>query len=145
MNITGGTPNQNVFGGGKGYAETFWCEKGMVYSTDVRVSNVTLNGSVYGGGELGRVETNTKVTVGPESGTDATEIKGNVFGAGQGVETHGYSALFKMVPRWIKTSMAAVRLPQSVNITLTRMVCLILWQITVLEYVRYPFREVRKS
>ena len=95
VNITGGTPNQNVFGGGKGYAETFWCEKGMVYSTDVRVSNVTLNGSVYGGGELGRVETNTKVTVGPESGTDATEIKGNVFGAGQGVETHGYSALVR--------------------------------------------------
>ena len=95
VNITGGTPNQNVFGGGKGYDETFWCEKGMVYSTDVRVSNVTLNGSVYGGGELGRVETNTKVTVGPESGTDATEIKGNVFGAGQGVETHGYSALVR--------------------------------------------------
>ena len=95
VNITGGAPNQNVFGGGKGYAETFWCEKGMVYSTDVRVSNVTLNGSVYGGGELGRVETNTKVTVGPETGTDATEIKGNVFGAGQGVETHGYSALVR--------------------------------------------------
>ena len=85
----------NVFGGGKGYDETFWCEKGMVYSADVRVTNIKQYGSVYGGGELGRVETNTTVTIGPESGTDATEIKGCVFGAGKGVETHGYSALVR--------------------------------------------------
>ena len=95
VTITGGTPLQNVFGGGKGYKETFWCEKGMVYSTIVSVSGSTVGGSVYGGGELGRVETDTKVTVGPESGTDATDIKGSVFGAGQGVETHGYSALVR--------------------------------------------------
>ena len=85
----------NVFGGGKGLANTFWCEKGMVYSTNVSISNGTVKGSVYGGGELGRVETDTKVTIGPETGAHNTEIKGNVFGAGKGVETHGYSALVR--------------------------------------------------
>ena len=95
VNITGGTPNQNVFGGGKGWEKSFWCEKGMVYSTEVKISNVTVGGSVYGGGELGRVETDTKVTIGAETGTDATRIMHDVFGAGQGVETHGYSALVR--------------------------------------------------
>ena len=95
VTISGGTPNQNVFGGGKGAATSFWCEKGMVYATDVNISNVTVGGSVFGGGELGRVETDTKVMIGPASGTDATEIKHNVFGAGQGVVTHGYSALVR--------------------------------------------------
>lgn len=104
VNITGGTvgpatPTEalpgNVFGGGKGLANTFWCEKGMVYSTNVSISNGTVKGSVYGGGELGRVETDTKVTIGPASGEHHTEIIGNVFGAGKGVETHGYSALVR--------------------------------------------------
>ena len=95
VTISGGTPNQNVFGGGKGAATSFWCEKGMVYATDVNISNVTVGGSVFGGGELGRVETDTKVMIGPASGDDATEIKHNVFGAGQGVVTHGYSALVR--------------------------------------------------
>ena len=95
VTITGGSPKQDVFGGGKGAATSFWCEKGMVYAAKVNISNVTVGGSVYGGGELGRVETNTEVKIGPASGTDATEIKGNVFGAGQGVATHGYSALVR--------------------------------------------------
>ncbi|MBO4463228.1 MAG: chitobiase/beta-hexosaminidase C-terminal domain-containing protein [Prevotella sp.] len=95
VNITGGTPHQNVYGGGKGYDETFWCEKGMVYATNVSVKNVTVGGSVYGGGELGRVETNTTVTIGPEADDENTKITGSVFGAGKGVETHGYSALVR--------------------------------------------------
>ena len=95
VNITGGTPSCNVFGGGKGAATSFWCEKGMVYATDVNISNVTVGGSVFGGGELGRVETDTKVMIGIETGEDHTEIKHNVYGAGQGVATHGYSALVR--------------------------------------------------
>ena len=95
VNITGGTPNGNVFGGGKGLANTFWCEKGMVYSTNVSIKDVTVDGSIYGGGEIGRVETNTTVTIGPDVDDDKTIVTGNVFGAGKGLETHGYSALVR--------------------------------------------------
>ena len=86
----------NVFGGGKGVSNTFECEKAMVYRTNVTISNnSTVNGTVYGGGEVGRVENNTVVTIGTENGTDEPEIKGNVFAAGAGTKTHGYSALVR--------------------------------------------------
>ena len=124
----------NVFGGGKGVAETtgstaFTCPKGMVGvdgdgidypegGTSVVIANGTVGtlegeegsktlkagtGNVYGGGEVGRVEKNTVVTIGmtPKEGEtiDNTKFKptiyGNVFGAGKGVETHGYSALVR--------------------------------------------------
>ena len=54
-------------------------------------------GNVYGGGEIGRVEWNTQVRlgVGTGEGTFAPVIYGNVFGAGKGLETHGYSALVR--------------------------------------------------
>ena len=109
----------NVFGGGKGKADTFQCEKAMVGvdgdgvnhpegGTNVTIANGTVGtlengklkagtGNVYGGGEIGRVEKNTVVTIGVES-TDAPEIYGDVFGAGKGVETHGYSALVRGNP-----------------------------------------------
>ncbi|UKK47955.1 chitobiase/beta-hexosaminidase C-terminal domain-containing protein [Prevotella sp. E9-3] len=95
----------NVFGGGKGKADTFECEKAMVGvddtdmgSTSVVIANGSVGGSVYGGGEIGRVKKDTEVTVGVEGevANDSKfkpEIVGNVFGAGQGVETHGYSGL----------------------------------------------------
>ena len=86
----------NVFGGGKGVSNTFECEKAMVYKTNVTISNGSIvNGTVYGGGEVGRVENNTVVTIGTENGTDEPEIKGNVFAAGAGTKTHGYSALVR--------------------------------------------------
>ena len=86
----------NVFGGGKGVSNTFECEKAMVYRTNVTISNnSTVNGTVYGGGEVGRVENNTVVTIGTANGTDEPEIKGNVFAAGAGTKTHGYSALVR--------------------------------------------------
>ena len=83
----------NVYGGGKGEALTFECEKGMVFQTSVEISNGTVEGNVYGGGEVSRVEGNTVVTI----GADGTEpkIEGSVFGAGAGIETHGYSALVR--------------------------------------------------
>jgi hypothetical protein len=103
VNITDGTIGNgtfdenhgNVFGGGKGVANSFWCEKGMAYATSVCISKGTVNGNVYGGGQIGRIEDDTKVTIGDLNGTDEFEIKGNVFGAGAGQSTHGYSALVR--------------------------------------------------
>ena len=91
----------NVFGAGKGKANTFKCEKAMVRETIVSISDGTVNGNVYGGGEIGRVEENTEVTIGRKSGeaegagTGKPIINGSVFGAGKGKETHGYSALVR--------------------------------------------------
>ena len=94
---TGAIVSGNVFGAGKGEAEptTFWSEKAMVNNTEVSISNGTVNHNVYGGGEKGRVEHDTKVTIGPATGTCSLDIKGSVFGAGMGVVTHGYSALVR--------------------------------------------------
>ena len=92
----------NVFGAGKGKDDTFKCEKAMAMNTSVSVSGGTVNGNVYGGGEIGRVEYDTEVTIGRTStdkedavGTGTPDIKGSVFGAGRGVKTHGYSALVR--------------------------------------------------
>ena len=88
----------NVFGAGKGIANTFQCEKGMVYKANVIVSGGTVNGTVYGGGEIGRVENDTEVKIGDGVGgsdTPTPNIHGNVFGAGKGLHTHGYSALVR--------------------------------------------------
>ena len=93
MSDDGSFANGNVFGAGKGLADTFWCEKAIVYSTNVSVTSGTIKGNVYGGGEVGRIETNATVKIGPDSGSGSPEIMGNVFGGGAGVKTHGYSAL----------------------------------------------------
>ena len=101
----------NVYGGGKGEdAATmlFRCSKAMVAgSTNVGIGNGVIGtldgegklkagtGNVYGGGEVGRVEVNGSVTIGTKSGTSAPDIRGNVFGAGKGLSTHGYSALMR--------------------------------------------------
>ena len=100
----------NVFGGGKGIAESFTCEKAMVgvvntntggdygdKGTHVYIGHGSIGGSVYGGGEIGRVEFDTKVTIGFGAGSSGAAkspvIGGEVYGAGQGVPTHGYSGL----------------------------------------------------
>ena len=85
----------NVFGAGKGVANTFWCEKGMVYKTSVSVTAGTVHGTVFGGGEVGRVEADTEVTIGAATGDATPDVKGDVFGAGKGLDTHGYSALVR--------------------------------------------------
>jgi DNA repair protein RecN (Recombination protein N) len=57
-----------------------------------------VNGTVYGGGQIGRVENDATVIIGVETPTNSTPapiIAGNVFGAGAGKETHGYSALLR--------------------------------------------------
>ena len=98
----GVTIKGNVYGGGKGEAKTFKCEKAIVAgSTNVMIGNGTVKGTVYGGGQLGRVETGTTVTIGvgdgDATGTPDSEpyINGNVYGAGAGVNTHGYAALVR--------------------------------------------------
>ena len=98
VSVTGGQIKGNVFGAGKGVANSFECEKAIVRTATVSVSAGTVNGNVYGGGEIGRVDQNTKVTIGDEtatSGTSSPVIAGDVFGAGAGKETHGYSALVR--------------------------------------------------
>ena len=95
MSTDGSYANGNVFGAGKGRGNTFWCEKGIVYKTNVGITAGTVNGNVYGGGEVGRVETDAVVKIGPDTGTASPNIIGNVFGGGAGVKTHGYSALVR--------------------------------------------------
>lgn len=102
VTVSGGTIAGSVFGAGKGEANTFECKKAMAHSTFVSITNGTVNGDVYGGGEVGRLEANTQVTIGEGDGVGAAEtptsapvIGGSVYGAGAGVETHGYSALVR--------------------------------------------------
>lgn len=101
---TVGHASGHVFGAGKGLEDTFECDKAMVCKASVTIDNGTVYGNVYGGGQVGRVETDTEVKIGDGDGvgegtetqpTSTPEIKGNVFGAGAGVETHGYSALVR--------------------------------------------------
>ena len=114
----------HVFGGGKGVADNFTCDKAMVGTEDagmvagylygntgVTIGNGTIYGNVYGGGEVGRVEMNTTVKIGIDDGS-APVIEGSVYGAGQGVDTHGYSGLARGNSRvtidgeaWVKGSV----------------------------------------
>ena len=102
-NITG-----DVFGGGKGKADNFTCDKAMIGDavdlpnpaernggTNVIIANGTVGGSVYGGGMIARVEKNTAVTIGFESGIGEPIIGKDVFGAGMGAPTHGYAGLVR--------------------------------------------------
>ncbi len=98
----------DVFGGGKGKADNFTCDKAMIGindeaadpskrngGTNVIIANGTVGGSVYGGGMIARVEKNTSVTIGFESGIGEPVIQGDVFGAGMGADTHGYAGLVR--------------------------------------------------
>ncbi len=112
--LAAGTPaiqvEGNVYGGGRGLADNFFCRQGMVGhegdnegqdpdtndGTTVRIGNGTIRGSVYGGGEVARVEWSSHVTVGLSTGvTSSPIIEGSVYGGGKGVSTHGYSALLR--------------------------------------------------
>ena len=101
VTIDGATASvgHDVYGGGKGEAVTFRCEPAMSRETIVNISAGTVSGTVYGGGEIGRVDGNTTVTIGVGDGTAAGDpspvIGHDVFGAGKGLETHGYSALVR--------------------------------------------------
>ena len=98
VTINGGTASVkgNVFGAGKGSHAKYECEPAMVLHANVTINNGTVEGTVYGGGEVGRVDQNTTVTIGIAGDTTKEpDIKDDVFGAGAGVDTHGYSALVR--------------------------------------------------
>ena len=73
VTVSGGEVKKHVFGAGKGEQEnSFECERAMVYRTSVIVKNGKVDGNVYGGGEIGRVENNTAVIVGLDKVADGT-------------------------------------------------------------------------
>ena len=105
VNMTGGTvgvprtkeditdnPNYgNVYGAGMGDKRIFFNTSTNVASATVNISNGTIYGSVFGGGEDGHVLGNAETTI-SQPGENSTVIgcdglsgnDGNVFGAGQG-------------------------------------------------------------
>ena len=107
VNVEGGTvgvprtkeqylanPNYGyVFGGGMGDKRVFFNTRTNVSSTTVNVTNGTVFGSVYGGGEDGHVLHDAAVTITPGENTvkigcdGKSGYDGNVFGGGQGSET----------------------------------------------------------
>ena len=119
VTITGGTvgpadPTEtvpgNVFGGGRGSDTDYYCEEAMAYGTNISITNGIVNGNIYGGGKIARLEHNASVTIGiEESETSSPEIMGDVFGAGKGLETHGYSALVRGNPSVTVQGKAKVR------------------------------------
>ena len=81
----------NVYGAGMGDKRIFFNTSTNVASTTVNISNGTIYGSVFGGGEDGHVLGNAVTTI-SQPGENSTVIgcdglsgnDGNVFGAGQG-------------------------------------------------------------
>ena len=99
INISGGViGNQNdegrmhgnVFGSSRGMAGAEFKELGCTHNTDVKINGdaVIIKGSVFGGGEDGHVNQNTKVTVngGTIGVTEGDPFKGNVYGGGRGID-----------------------------------------------------------
>ena len=96
MNITGGTINGNIYGGGYGYTEYLTesvtaTDGGALYgdSNIIISDSPTINGNIYGAGcgynysnktLVAQVEGNSNIEI---SGTP--KIKGEIFGAGQGI------------------------------------------------------------
>ena len=86
----------NVFGAGAGSSANFECDKAMADNANVTITGGTVKGNVYGGGMIARLEHDTNVTIGREGdNTSAPVVKGYVYGAGEGVATHGYSGLVR--------------------------------------------------
>ena len=103
VNITGGVigsiedqdhEHGNVFGSCHGKAGLEYQHLSYVVNTDVHVDygqvneNNIIQGSVFGGGEDGHVNMNTKVTVnaGKIGNMENDDLKGNVYGGGRGVD-----------------------------------------------------------
>ena len=77
----------DVFGAGRGLSGDDYKGYCDVPHTVVKVTNATVKGSVYGGGEDGHVigDTRVDITTGAEIGFGGTSyLTGNVFGGGQG-------------------------------------------------------------
>ena len=102
-NGTVGTTSENVttgqvFGGGMGNTQNdgagpdYYKRMGEVRSTDVTINgNATVNGSVYGGSENGRVLQNATTTIDGNATIGATgtsDYQGSVYGGGRGVDPY---------------------------------------------------------
>ena len=93
MEITGGTIDTNVHGGGFGSGTNVTGNVVITLGKDTQTTDgVTVNGDVYGGGALGKVNTanpsnTTHVIV--NKGT----IKGNIYGGGLGKQGTGNAAI----------------------------------------------------
>ena len=84
-----GRMHGNVFGSSRGMAGADFKELGCVHNTDVTIEgDAVVKGSVFGGGEDGHVNQNTKVTVnaGTIGVTEGDPFKGNVYGGGRGID-----------------------------------------------------------
>ena len=89
----------NVFGAGKGRADDVTSAL-VTGNTTITMGGGSVAKSVYGGGELSQVGGNTNIIVrggeiGDETGTNAGETYGNVYGGGKGNTTNVRSGLVK--------------------------------------------------
>ena len=119
LNITGGTINGNIYGGGYGYTEYLTeavtaTDGGALYgdSNIIIDGNPTINGNIYAAG-CG-YNSSSKPELAQMIGTSRVEINGNptiqgkIFGAGQGIS--GYSKMAKFTGNSninIKTNLSA--------------------------------------
>lgn len=83
----------NIYGGGKGIKESGYEDCGRITEgseVQVFVKGGTVEGSVYGGGELAQVDGSTSVEI---SGGTVNE---NVYGGGHGIEETGFEAFAQL-------------------------------------------------
>lgn len=103
INISGGTINGNVYGGGYGYTEyltaaTTAADGGSLYgNSNITITGGTIAGNVYGAGcgadisqrpNLAQMEGNSAITI-----SGSPTITGDIYGAGAGVS--GYTEMAK--------------------------------------------------
>ena len=90
-NIAGHPVTCYLFGAGKGDPRTYFNQLTDVANAVVNVTDGTIFGSVFGGGEDGHVLGNATVTIGNDDGTGpligtwgTSYVDGNIFGGGRG-------------------------------------------------------------
>ena len=91
-NLYSGLNNGQVYGSGRGLAGAQYAQLAYVKYSHVNISNGSIYGSVFGGGENGHVRKDTEVnisggTIGIVDYNTATEVyRGNVYGGGRGFD-----------------------------------------------------------
>ena len=104
INISSGTINADVYGGGYGYTEylttaTTQADGGALYgNSNINITGGTINGNIYGGGRgynvnkqyLARMEGNSVINV-----SGSPTINGSIYGAGMGIANRADMANLK--------------------------------------------------
>ena len=91
-NLYSGLNNGQVYGSCRGLAGAQYAQLAYVKYSHVNISNGSIYGSVFGGGENGHVRKDTEVnisggTIGIVDYNTATEVyRGNVYGGGRGID-----------------------------------------------------------